>query len=257
MVTLLPRATILNTEMRNFPSTIMGINYQISTWFPPGYPKAGYQYPVIYLLDADIDFGWITRLVLGFIWEQMIPDVLIVGIGHDISTLEECEKLREIDFTPADYPVLFQPKRAADFLSFFKKELIPFIETTYPVDPTDRCLAGYSSGGKFTLYTLLHEPDLFQRYFIGSVVWKNMILPALAYEQQLAEQRKSLPVHAFFSMGELENDQLPYFHQFIEALKRRNYEGLRLETLVVAGEKHVSSGAFAYPKGLRSLYQPK
>ena len=83
-----------------------------------------------------------------------------------------------------------------------------------------------------------------------------MIISALAYEQQLAEQRKYLPVNAF-SIGELEDYQLPYFHQFIEALKRRNYEGLCLETLVVEGEKHVSAGAFAYPKGIRALYQPK
>jgi predicted alpha/beta superfamily hydrolase len=257
MVPSLTRATILNTEMRNFPSTIMGMNYQISTWFPPEYPKAGYQYPVIYLMDADVNLGLISWLVQGFIWDQMIPDVLIVGVGHDISTLDEWEKIREIDFTPVEHPDQSHPKRAADFLSFIKKELIPFIENTYPVDPSDRCLAGYSSGGKFTLYALLHDPDLFQRYFVGSVVWKNMLLPALAYEQQLAEQRKSLPVHTFFSMGELEYDQLPYFYQFIDAFKRRNYEGLCLETLIVAGEKHASAIPFAYSKGLRALYQPK
>jgi predicted alpha/beta superfamily hydrolase len=235
----------------------MGINYQISTWFPPEYPKAGYQYPVIYLLDAEVALGWISRMVLGFIWDEMMPDCLIVAVGHDVTTLDEWDQAREIDLTPLEHPDQSHPKRAAEFLSFFKNELIPFIDSTYPVASTDRCLAGYSSGGKFTLYALLHEPDLFQRYFIGSVNWKNMLGPALSYEQQLSEQRTSLPVRAFLCMGELEHEQLPYYHQFIDALKRRNYAGLHLETLVVEGEKHVSAGHFAYPIGLRALYQSK
>ena len=212
MVASLPRASLMNTEVRNMHSTTMGMDYQISTWYPPGYPKAGYRYPVIYLLDADVALGWICWLVLGFIWEGVLPDCLIVGVGHDISTLDEWEHVREIDFTPAGYPNPSHPQKAAEFLSFFKKELIPFIETSYPVDPTDRCLTGYSSGGKFTLYALLHEPDLFQRYFIGSVVWKNMLPQSLSYEQQLSEQRKSLPVHVFFSIGEQEKDHIAVVH---------------------------------------------
>jgi len=187
----------------------------------------------------------------------MAPDCLVVGIGHHVSTLEEWEEVREIDFTPAGYPNPSQPQRAADFLSFIKKELIPLVEATYPVDTSDRCLAGYSNGAKFTLYALLHDPDIFQRYFIGSVVWKNMLPHALAYEKQLADQRKSLPVRAFFSIGELEVEQMPYFDQFIEAFRRRNYAGFRLETLIVDGEKPATAAPFAYSKGLRTLYQPK
>lgn len=71
----------------------------------------------------------------------------------------------------------------------------------------------------------------------------------LSYEERLAEQRKSLPVHAFFSVGSLETDQVPYFHQFIEVLKRRNYEGLRLDTLVVEGEKHATAEQSLIVKG--------
>lgn len=91
-------------------------------------------------------------------------------MGHDVSTYDEWSKARGIDFTPPEDPDIAPPKRAADFLSYLKNELIPFVKTIYPVDPTDRCLVGYSWGGEFTLYALLHEPDLFQRYFIGSAI---------------------------------------------------------------------------------------
>jgi hypothetical protein len=108
--------------------------------------------------------------------------------------------------------------------------------------------------GIFTLYALLHEPDLFLRYLIGSAIFENMLPYYLAYEQQLASQRTSLPVHAFFSAGELEEDVVPAFHQFIDTLKRRNYEGLRLETFIDAGEGHLSTGPTAFCKGLKAIY---
>jgi uncharacterized protein len=157
----LPRATLINTEVRTMHSTVMGLDYQISTWYPPGYPKAGFRYPGIYLLDGETMLGQIIPMVLGFIWEQMAPDCLIVGVGHDFSTIEEWAKAREIDFTLPEYQENGLHNRADDFLSFMKTELIPMIDATFPVDPTDRCLAGYSCGGEFTLYTLLHEPELF------------------------------------------------------------------------------------------------
>ena len=148
----------------------------------------------------------------------------------------------------------FKVRRAPDFLCFLKNELIPFIESTYPVDPANRCLAGYSWGGQFTIYSLFHEPELFQKYFIGSGIWEQNLPDYLAYEEQLARQRKSLPVRAFFSVGSLEDDQVPYFPQFIEALKRRNYDDFSLESLVIEGANHGSGAAIAFIQGLRALY---
>ena len=256
MTNSLPPATILSTEVRNFPSTIMGINYQISTWFPPDYPKLGYKYPVIYLTDGEVLLGQIAPMVLFLIWGKMVPECLIVGLGHHVSNLEGWAKARDIDYDPPENPE-GEPgqKRADDFLSFLKKELIPFIETTYPVDPTDRCLAGFSSGGMFTLYALLHEPDLFLRYLIGSAIFDSMLPHFLTYEQQLAKERKSLPVHAFFSAGELEENVVPGFHRFIDTLKSRNYEGLHLETLIDEGEGHFSTSPTAFCKGFKALYK--
>lgn len=254
----LPPATIIDTEVRIFPSTIMGISYQISTWFPPDYPKPGYKYPVIYLTDGEVLLGQIAPMVLFLIWGKMVPECLVVGLGHNVSTIEGWVNSRDLDYAPPENPA-FEPgqKRADDFLLFLKKELIPFIETTYPTDPTDRCLAGFSAGGEFTLYALLHEPDLFLRYLIGSAIFKSMLPHFLAYEQQLAKQRSSLPVHAFFSVGELEDDILPGFHQFIDTLKSRNYEGLHLETLVDAGEGHLSTSPTAFCKGFKAIFKPE
>ncbi len=254
----LPPATIIDTEVRDFPSRIMGINYQISTWFPPEYPKPGYKYPVIYLTDAEVLLGQIAPMILYLFYGGMVPECLIVGLGHHISDLDDWAKARDIDYDPPENPMSETgQKRADDFLLFLKQELIPFIETTYPADPADRCLAGFSSGGMFTLYALLHEPDLFLRYLIASATFEIMMPHFLAYEEELAKKRTSLPVHAFLSAGELEEDIVPGLQQLVDQLHRRNYEGLRLNTLIDPGEGHFSTGPTAFCKGFKAIYQPE
>lgn len=256
MTNALPPATILSTEVRDFPSSIMGITYQISTWFPPDYPKPGYKYPVIYLTDPEVLLGQVAPMILFLTVGGMVPECLIVGLGHHVSTLDEWSQARDIDYDPPEIPDGDpEHKRADDFLAFLKMELIPFIESTYPADPADRCLAGYSSGGMFTLYALLHQPDLFLRYLVGSAIFDSMLPHYLSYEQQLAQSRTSLPVHAFFSTGELEDNIVPSFHQFIDRLKSRGYEGLHLETLIDAGENHFSTISTALSKGFKALYK--
>ncbi len=254
----LPPATIIDTEVRDFPSRIMGINYQISTWFPPEYPKPGYKYPVIYLTDAEVLLGQIAPMILYLFYGGMVPECLIVGLGHHISDLDDWAKARDIDYDPPENPMSETgQKRADDFLLFLKQELIPFIETTYPADPADRCLAGFSSGGMFTLYALLHEPDLFLRYLIASATFEIMMPHFLAYEEELAKKRTSLPVHAFLSAGELEEDIVPGLQQLVDRLHGRNYEGLRLNTLIDPGEGHFSTGPTAFCKGFKAIYQPE
>ena len=135
MITSFPRATLLYTETRSFFSSIMGSTYQISTWFPSNYPDGNRKYPVIYLLDGDLFIGLVSGIVSGLIWGQVIPECLVVGIGHEIDTFDEWWNTRAVDFNPPEnpevvYPEWMQPftnRRAPDFLSFLKLELIPFV----------------------------------------------------------------------------------------------------------------------------------
>jgi predicted alpha/beta superfamily hydrolase len=53
---------------------------------------------------------------------------------------------------------------AANFLAFFKDELIPYIDRAYPTNGTNS-LCGHSYGGLFVLYALLSEPQLFGSYY--------------------------------------------------------------------------------------------
>ena len=81
----------------------MGVTYHISTWFPLNYPEANRKYPVIYLLDGEWFMGLVSGIVGGLIWGQVIPECLIVGVGHDVNTLDEWWQPRS-GFEPSGKP---------------------------------------------------------------------------------------------------------------------------------------------------------
>mgnify|MGYP001023958975 CR=1 FL=1 len=71
---------------------------------------------------------------------------------------------RDRDFLPVHVPQPAISGGAGNFLSFFKNELIPYIDKTYPTNGTNS-LYGHSYGGLFVLYALLSEPQLFASYY--------------------------------------------------------------------------------------------
>lgn len=66
---------------------------------------------------------------------------------------------------------------ADNFRKFIREELIPFIESKYPVT-NYRTLIGHSYGGLFTISTLIHQPNLFANYLAidPSLDWDNQRL---------------------------------------------------------------------------------
>ena len=59
------------------------------------------------------------------------------------------------------------------FTSFLEKELISYIEKTYPTT-THKTIIGRSLGGLLVINTLIHHPELFNNYItIGSSLWWN------------------------------------------------------------------------------------
>jgi tetratricopeptide (TPR) repeat protein len=60
------------------------------------------------------------------------------------------------------------------FMSFVEKELIPYIDATYPTT-TYKTLIGHSLGGLTVMNTFVHKPNLFNSYVSldGSLWWDN------------------------------------------------------------------------------------
>ena len=250
-----PRAALFGTEARTLFSTIRGREYHLSVALPDSYKTSTQAYPVIYVLDGDFNFGvaaGLTRFSNAF---RKVPELIIVGIGYDMETADEFAALRDLDFDIPGVPGAASDSVPNLFLDALTQEMIPFINANYRTIPSDRCLQGYSSGGIFVLYALFQQPDAFQRYISGSAILNATYDYWIQHDARLAARDASNPIQLYLSVGELEEDDIPNFQQFVAFLEQGHYPGLTVSSEIYAGEGHGSEGvALTYLHGLRRVY---
>jgi len=278
-MTHFPLATIPATEVRTLRSAAVDQEYLISVALPFRYHESPERtYPVIYVLDANLFFGMVVEMVrvmnVRVPFCNELPDAIIVGLGYPVSgSLAECHAqvmhFRMQDFLPMrdegaeafiqeTFPV---PNSVASggahqFLQFIQHELIPLIESGYRVDAADRTLLGHSWGGLFALYTLFHQPHLFQRQVVVSPDLPHGNGVLLDYEQKYAEQHTTLAVRLYLAYGEPEvNDyKRPFLEPFLSALQSRPYAGFTLTYQTFANCTHCAVVAPAYQAGLLAVF---
>lgn len=143
------------------------------------------KYPVIYLLDGDWHFVSVVGMLqqLSYINGNTIcPEMIVVGIPV---------KDRFRDMTPSCDSVVSKTSGGYNkFISFISKELIPYINSSYPVAPY-KIFIGHSLGGLTAMNTLIKFPDLSNSYVAidPSMWWDNQI--------SLKEARNILLTHKF------------------------------------------------------------
>ena len=174
-------------------------------------PQKKEQYPVVYLLDANLYFDILAVTINKYAGVGLAPNVILVGIGYkDFPTMDS---LRNRDDT---YPVAIPEYEmsvsggADKFLSFIVKELIPHINQTYKTDTSKNVLMGHSLGGYFTTYALLRQlsenNNSFSTYIAASpsVHYNNYYL--LNRLKEIAPQKNSSEkVKAYITFGGLED----------------------------------------------------
>ena len=243
-----------NTEVRQLKSTATGRDYDIYIRLPDGYEEDNSkQFPVIYSLDGQWDFKMLDSICGGLVYDEFMPEVIIAGITYSGDDADYGD-LRAKDYTPVRDLYFGGAGDGPKFLAFLKEQLIPFMESNYRVDVSQRVLMGSSFGGTFTLYALFSNPALFQGYIAGSpvVVYGNRF--AFQQEAEYANSHTDLPVRLFISVGGAEELAYPV-EEFMQVLRERNYQGLILETLTVEGEGHASNKPESYNRGLRFIFQ--
>ena len=247
------KVEIPNTQLLKLTSTVVNQEYQLFIHLPNSYLKdTGKRYPVVYLLDAQYDFPFFTGVYGGQYYDGFLPEFIIVGItwgGKD----PDAGSLRGRDFSPTHIAQMPNSGGGPKFLEFIKKELIPFINSTYRTTD-DRTLIGSSFGGLFTLYTLFNDPSLFHRYVLTSpsLGWDNGILNT--YEKKYAENGSTTPVRLFMGVGELEGN-VAEFQQFAEDLKTKKVKGLEFETLVMKNTGHAGTKPEGFARGLQYVFE--
>lgn len=168
-------------------SEILGESRKVYIHIPYSFNSSKNQkYPVAFILDGEIFLPTVID-VQSYYSGGFTPEMVLVGIAND--------KNRFRDLTTSTittkYGLPFTEKNgeAINFRKFIQNELIPFIESKYPVT-NYRTLIGHSYGGLFTISTLIHQPNLFDNYLAidPSLDWDNQKL--LKEAQELLANQK-------------------------------------------------------------------
>lgn len=155
---------------------------------PADYQENGNKkYPVAFILDGEVFLPTVNN-VQSFYSGGFTPEMVLVGIANDKNRIRD---LTTSTIT-SKYGMPFNEKNgeADNFRKFIQNELIPFIESKYPVT-NYRTLIGHSYGGLFTISTLISQPDLFANYLA--------IDPSLDWNDQkiLKEAQEIIATHKY------------------------------------------------------------
>lgn len=247
-----------NVEAFNLKSELVGITYRILVALPPQYSSPDSTFPVIYNLDSDITFGMMTDISRMLRLDSEVPATIVVGIAYAVDE-ETWRTNRTRDLTPTATERAKSGGGARAFLSFIKEELVPVIDQRYRTKRDDRTLSGASYAGLFTLYSLLEEPGLFQRYLaaVPSVMYDHNVL--FGMEEAFAKGHKDLAARVFIS-AEGNEKELWYVKfwsaiwDFTARLQGRAYPSFHLHTEVYAGETHAQAQPRSFTAGLKYLF---
>lgn len=268
---------IPNSEVKKLTSESIGQEYRILVALPMNYAESNDKYPVIYVLDADMAFEWVTGLVRGaaslraveplssYLMARNVPDLIVVGIGYPVTWYERPKvwwSLRTRDLTPTpnadDARALGMEGTsggyAKKFLRFMRNELMPYINANYRTTHKDSTIVGHSGGGLFALYVLFHQPKTFKSYVASSpsLWWDKKVM--FEYERVYASKHNELSAKLWLSAGSLEPTIASDAKQLVEILEQRKYRGLEWESHVFEDEDHISVYGTAICRGITSVF---
>lgn len=208
------------------------------------------QYPVVYLTDCYWrrgDYPAITEL-----YESgEIGEFILIGIGYpddyDFDTIRERDLIQEPDA----------------FLRMIVRGVMPYVESEYSIDKTDRTFCGASYGGYFMIYSLFQEDGLteglFRNYILASPVFGEYThgIPLADREDNYYRASKDhrLDVNIYLTVGgdEDEGAFLRPIRNFVTRMEKRGYEGLNLTYKEYEGMGHYDVWVPSLLDGLRLL----
>jgi len=136
-------------------SKVMAEQRRVIVWTPAHYAEGTQAYPVLYVTDADRQFGHTVTTVEFLSRNGRMPPMIVVGIFNTDRTR---------DLTPykdTDDDTQLPTAGGGDrFLRFMETELVPWVERQYRTQAF-RAFAGHSFGGLFAMHALATRPNLF------------------------------------------------------------------------------------------------
>jgi hypothetical protein len=230
------------------------------------------RFPVVYLLDGDNHFGFVTSLVrqLSEGYTHFLPEMIIVGIPNTdrMRDLTPTHITRTDTYTDSS---LFRTTGGGPaFLSFIERELFRYIDSAYPTAPF-RTFVGHSLGGLMVIEAMLKRPQMFNAWLsIDPSLWyDNRTLlresAGLLKDNRLVNEMLFLAIANNLKPGmdtlrmkkdtsRATNDTRAIF-DFVQSLRNNSRSGLRWSYKYYGEDDHSSLPAVAEYDGLRYFFR--
>ncbi len=236
----------LPVETGKVESVQLGEAREFWVSLPDGYRDGAQRYPVVYMMDGEINFnsGCIGGLRLA---AQMgeIPELIVVGIRNT-------DRSRDIFPEVVVYPDGSQDGGRADkFLDFIRDELIPRVEATYRTAGY-RVLYGTSNTGYTAVYALFRSPSLADAYVAASA---TLSIPSFREKREaLVKEFKGGRRRLALVMGERDLPTVISHNGILkELIDTSAPPGLSCRLAVLRGEEHVPPNSLV--EGLRAVFE--
>lgn len=224
----------------------------LNIYLPQDFHKdSAYTYPVVYVLDgsAHEDFPHIAGLVQFMNMYDMMPKSIVVGIAN----VDRYRDFTHPSTDSLDLESLPQSGASAQFISFIKDELQPFIKSKYPTNG-HQTIIGQSLGGLLATEVLMTQPDLFDDYIIvsPSLWWNKHSLVDTAADY--FKNNQNLKKRIYISLGE----EHPVMHEvadkLVAAITNSGNKHLELHYQPILDEDHATILHSAVYKGFKTLH---
>ncbi len=247
---------IIIGETLTIDSKILGEQRTVVVSTPAGYDRSPERYIVLYMTDGPAHLTYTRGIADVLARNGLAPNLIIVGVANT-------DRTRDLTPSRTDYPrrnggVIQAPTSggAGDFLKFFEKELIPFINSRYRTLPY-RIFSGHSFGGLFAVNAMVTRPDLFDAVIAlsPSLRWDNDL--PIRMTQDFLDDRKEFDATLFIAMGnEEEGDPRPNrLDRFEGMLQSADVDGLQWRVVRHPDENHGSMVLRAQDEGLRFIFE--
>lgn len=211
------KAFLLNSKILNEPRSIW-------IYLPSDYNSTNQAYPVIYLLDGEGHFKYVSELVnfLSGYDRNRMPEVIVVGIGN-INRGKDLNLIHPVLNGKTDSGNVLTTAGAGKFIKFIQQELVPYIDNSYRTQPY-RIIAGHSLAGQFALYAKIKAPDLFKSTILISPAIHDNNEKLLSDFGMLLQNNKQLSGKLFITIGNENTQKVDFLVEQLKAFAPKSFD---------------------------------
>lgn len=237
-------------------------SFVISVQLPEEYDKGlKANFPTVYMLDANFHFPILAASVKQYEKAGLLPPMILVGIGY--KSFQLMDSLRNRDYLyPAALPSdeINAVGGGQKFYDFISNQLIPYIDSSYKTNNTNRSLLGHSFGGYFTLYALLNQAENNKTVFTSFAAASPSLWYNKFYLNQLTDKLKNRgaadTLNVFVTVGGLENTEwdIAPGTKLAENIVNAKLKAVKFQHKVYSNLGHMDVSAITFIQALQAFY---